>query len=97
MTNREKELFCKMFQLSPMDVIFIDDKEDPLYAFWKMVKAEKLPGHCLIVVPEKPIGYSTQDVKEFDVIQIGMGFIFNYNTATGVQVRPSQRGLFFRR
>lgn len=97
MNNAHKEIFVKTFKIEPTKVVFIDDAVDPLYAFWKMVHKDSLPEDCLVVMDSLPHGVNIDDVRPYGVVRLGQGIAFQYSKLTSIGVKPSQRGLFYRR
>jgi hypothetical protein len=93
---KDESLIRDLFNVKEQPVVVIGDAKEPLYEFWKKVKAGVMTRSCYVVFLHCP-RTNWQDLKDYPGLAIGDSYIMWYDTVTGVRAYPSQKGLFYRR
>ena len=94
----DEDLDTCVDKVSSLEFVHIKETvEDPVLAFWKLVKAEVLNSICHVVFTGIKPGPGWRDLKElYDAASFGSIFLLTYDKSTGIVIMPSQRGIFNR-
>ena len=77
-----------------LKLVWIDDVDDPIFLFWRLMKAEKLENMVHIIITGAKDSPSWRDLANYECVKFGSLFLMICDNRTAPSIVPSQRGIF---